>query len=916
VEHELSTQRPAAAGNLDLQLEPPPRAASPDVRLPKQGGDVLYLGFLAGMSPDELALRMPGSWDRWISKLRPPTQSLRQRLEAWLDKQRFIDGLRVLGWRRTAILSLAGAIAAFTLLFLLLMQTAPVRPAAQGDGLFTREAPAHLQMRHQQSVNAAAFSPDGKQVVTASTDGTAQFWDAQSGVQLGEIRLGSPVERAEYNSDGSLLLTIDEGFVASIWQTANPVADARHVFTSPSPSSARFSPDGKRVVLADFDGGVHVWNSATEDVKPELRHGAAVNDAVFSSDGRQLATSSTDGTARLWDSTTGAELARFVHEEPVMHMALSADREHLATATLNTTRIWQLYKGSALTLPVECTVKLIAFSPNGRILATACTDEPARLWNAATGMPIDRRMAHVAEDEAGTANGYADIHQLAFSADGSRLVTAGTDGTARVWAVETGEQLGPPLRHDAGVVSARFSPDGRRIVTASRDSTARVWSAIAAEPSMQPLRHQGDVAWAFYSPDGSKIFTGGRDPDALLWNAKTGAPLGESPSIPGGVRYAVFSADGRRLMTLSNQQVAQVWDTEGGLTRPVFVGSNIKRVAFSPDSDVVATADDDVNGVVQLWDAATGARKNVRIETGSVINGLEFDPDGKRLLTAGSRNRAILWDADTGRMLLNNMGHDDEVNSARFSADGRFIVTASDDDTAHIWKESDGSPVAKPLQSKNVVTGARFSPSGDTVLTVSGDDVVTVWDTTSGDEKASLVHEQDVNCARYSPDGTWIATASADGTARIWSVATGELVAAPIAHAASANCVEFSPDGRHIVVPVDREITGGLPANMLNSAVAGGGMGVGGAMDATPAQAAVATRGPDREAAAYVYAVPPDDAVLIQRAASLLDRWSVDDRALFALGAIVAIFFVAQFRAVRRWRRRGRLFADSGDVPA
>jgi WD40 repeat protein len=162
-----------------------------------------------------------------------------------------------------------------------------------------------------------------------------------------------------------------------------------------------------------------------------------------------------------------------------------------------------------------------AFSPDGSRVVTASADQTARVWDAATGKPLSLPLAH-----------QAPVASAAFSLDGSRVVTASVDRTARVWDAATSKPLAPPLAHQGAVWSAAFSPDGTRVVTASGDQTARVWDTVTGKPLAPPLAHQGRVMSAAFSPDGTHVCHHERRPDRVDLG-----PGSMKHHVPGGRRW-------------------------------------------------------------------------------------------------------------------------------------------------------------------------------------------------------------------------------------------------------------------------------------------------------------------------------------------------------------------------------------------
>jgi hypothetical protein len=200
----------------------------------------------------------------------------------------------------------------------------------------------------------------------------------------------------------------------------------------------------------------------------------------------------------------------------------------------------------------DSSVSSAAFSPDGTRIVSASSDKTARLWDAETGQPIGKPL-----------RGHEDVGEnAAFSPDGKRIVTASADKTARLWDAITGQPIGKPLRgHEDVVFSAAFSPDGTRIITASQDKTARLWDAATGEPIGEPLRGHTDwVSSAAFSSDGKRIVTASDDRTVRLWDAATGQQTGAPLDHDLPVAHAAFSPDGARIVTASADKTARLWD--------------------------------------------------------------------------------------------------------------------------------------------------------------------------------------------------------------------------------------------------------------------------------------------------------------------------------------------------------------------
>jgi WD40 repeat protein/TPR repeat protein len=582
---------------------------------------------------------------------------------------------------------------------------------------------------HTGWVISAAFSPDGRRIVTASADKTARVWDAAGGQQLRVLSGHTDVVE-----------------------------------------SAAFSPDGRRIVTASFDKTARIWDAESGQSLLALQgHGDKLESAAFSPDGRRIVTASADKTARLWDADSGRELRVLSgHTGYVQSAAFSPDGRRIVTASFDkTARVWEAANGRLLQVLSGHTdvLESAAFSPDGRRIVTASYDKTARVWDAASG-----RQLHVLSDHTG------GVASAAFSADGRRIVTASVDKTARLWDADSGRELLVLSGHTAYLYGAAFSPDGRSIVTASLDKTARLWDIAGARRLLVLRGHAGTLVSAAFSPDGRRIVTAAYDNTARVWDAASGEQLNVLNGHTDAVGDAAFSPDGRRIATASFDKTARVWDAERGQQLLVLSGhaAYVQSAAFSPDGRRIVTASSDKTA--RIWDATSGHALRVLTGHTEELGSAVFSPDGQRIVTASDDRTARIWNAANGQQLHVLSGHTDVVASAAFSPDGRRIVTASFDKTARVWDAESGQELRVLSGHTGYVYGAAFSPDGQRIVTASDDKTARLWDAASGQQLLVLAGHTDwVNSAAFSPDGRRIVTASFDKTAQVWDARVATL---------------------------------------------------------------------------------------------------------------------------------------------
>jgi WD40 repeat protein/serine/threonine protein kinase len=400
-----------------------------------------------------------------------------------------------------------------------------------------------------------------------------------------------------------------------------------------------------------------------------LKHDGPVRSAKFSPDGARIVTSSSDGTARLWDAASGQPVGEPMRQAGSWPVAsFSPDCTKILTASCDqtdrledattTVRLWDAATGQSIGEPMhhEGTWTTASFSPDGSRVVTAGYGGRARLWDADTGRPVGEPMRG---DEA------------SFSQDSSRVVTTSSGHTVQVWDAATGQPIGESMRlaeSDKNPTSAVFSPDGAKVVTTAwYDTTVRIWNAATGHAISLPMEMKIEgfgVRKAIVSPDGGKIVSVHHD-QGRGWPMMFGG-------FPKGLR-------------------ARIWDLETGqpLSSDIHAGwgdwdQGKLDVDFSPDGIMILTAGQDKTA--RVWDATSGQAIGEPMRHKGVVNDMRFSPDADLVITGSSDGTAQVWDAKTGLAIFVALRHERGVSDVAFSPDRTRVVTASEDGTARIWE--------------------------------------------------------------------------------------------------------------------------------------------------------------------------------------------------------------------------------------
>jgi WD40 repeat protein/serine/threonine protein kinase len=612
-------------------------------------------------------------------------------------------------------------------------------------------------LHHACAVHCAVFSPDGRRVASSDQDGWVKVWDAHTGQEL------LPAFRAHQE----------------------------HV------RIVAFSPDGKVVATGSSDGTVKTWDAGTGQQLPaRKRHGGAVWGVAFSPDGRHLASGTRDGV-EVWDVATGQEVIRLHSPAPhVFGIAFSPDGQRLAAASRAVpggadfaVTVWDVRTGNKqLTLGPALDNYSVAFSPDGRLLA-ASGDNTPRVWDSQTGQELLLLRGHTAQ-----------VHcNVAFSPDGRRLASGSGDAAIKLWDLPTGREVLTLRGHAGGVRSLAFSPDGHRLLSASADGTVRIWDARPSEgePDHSSLTlpgHTGAVNnVAFHPQDPRLLASAGADGTILLWDARSGKSLQIRNTQSGNLQGLAFSPDGQRLAfgggrSAERGWTARIWDAttwQDIPPWPLATEDGVRSVAFSPDGRLLAAGCYSKKPLT-IWEAGSG-KPLLKLPNPWVTASVAFRPDGRWLAAANFDGTVQVWDVATGEEVVRPpLRHGAAATSVAFRSDGKRLASASMDQTVTVWDTSTWEPRLVLSNPTGGVLSVVFSPDGQRLAWGSTDSTVKVWEEASRKMHTLRGHTGWVNNVAFSPDGQQIASASADGTVRVWK-------AAPVAQRPAGEAREQGP---------------------------------------------------------------------------------------------------------------------------
>ncbi|MBD2492862.1 WD40 repeat domain-containing protein [Nostoc sp. FACHB-280] len=714
---------------------------------------------------------------------------------------------------------------------------------------------------HTASVNVVAITPDGKQVISASSDKTIKVWNLAKGKELVTLTgHKGGVTAIAVTPDGKQVISGSFDQTLKVWN----LAEAKELFTLDGHedriNAITITPDGLKIISASDDKTLKVWELQTG--KPLFtfrKHTGGINDIAITPDGLRVVSASYDQTLKVWNLETGQEILSFKrHISSVVKVVISPDDQKVISISSNNhIKFWDLETGIQLhTLyhnPKDSIIAVI-YSYNQPSVVYTSPDNTLTIWKLETDEKISIPIEYS-----------SPINSIVVTHDSKKIIAAFDDTTLKAYNLEIRKQKLTPIGHSNSVNAVDITPDGKQVISASSDKTIKVWSLETKAELYTVNCHYASVNSVVITPNGKEVISVSDDDTVKVWNLALQQQNNSGIAKPSfwiitSVKAVAVTPNSKHLITANNDRTFAVWDLE--TRKKVFNFPETKRefsqelkIFYSPTEQTITLRQKDdcqPTSDGKWWILISKTGKNIKVmenATKKEVLSLTIDNRVKEI-TLNSNGMLeiskvyqpkILPKSDFDVIMWNNFlwnlpplvikylktGETIEINKTGFviTSDDEWLIKVKYPHKITIYKignqfsifpinsidanvkilflNSQGKLMNFPGHT-NSINAVAITPNGTQAISASSDTNLKVWNLLTGKEKLTLTeHSHVVKAVVVTPNSKKLISGSFDKTIKVWNLENGEELFTLCGHTGRVQAVAVTPDGKHVISASD-----------------------------------------------------------------------------------------------------------------
>ena len=574
----------------------------------------------------------------------------------------------------------------------------------------------------------------------------------------------------------------------------------------------KFSPNNKLIAAATARGHIKLWDIASDTQIMTLKgHTNWIRSIAFTPNGKRLVSAGDDRTIRIWNLTTG-ELERTIkgHLGRIRSLSLSPDGKQIVSAGISgveakVSGITDNYEGVIKQWDLEtgtCTqtirgmhadwVLSVAYSPDGRRVATGCRDSSIKVWDAMTGDLLQTNQYHVGR-----------VNSVVFSPDNQLLASAGSDKAIYIYDLNSNQVVHKLSGHEDAIRTICFNSSGEFLVSGSYDNSIKLWDIVNGNIVSTLSGHSSWVRAVSFSSDDRFLVSGGDDQKIKLWEANSGYCKRTFQGYAHVFMTLEVHPSGQFFASGSMDSSIRFWDVDTGRCTQSFEGDAtwISCLKFSADGRLLAMPKGTDNPMLSIWDVQSGESVRPPIKANDKrTRSIAFPSNSNTIISAGDDANIVFCDIGSGDRIRVLKGHQRRVLSIVLSPDESLLASASEDCTIRLWSLSSYETVSTWTAHTSGVWTLAFHPDGRRLASGSRDHIIKIWDIESSSALLVLEgHSDRIKSLDFSSDGSYLASGSHDRKIRIWDTNSGDCLQVLEGHTNWISAVRFIPNSSKLL---------------------------------------------------------------------------------------------------------------------